>query len=94
MQKKLEQKNNEEVVVEDTLFRKTYNIKSTSTELDDIKLEHDFELMYQRSYYHILDRMKKDLIATQLKSAEMQDSFKSKEKIQTEESEKARKAKE
>ena len=38
--------------------------------------------------------MKKDLIATQIKSAEMQDSYKSKEKIQSEESEKSRKAKE
>lgn len=42
----------------------------------------------------MLDRMKKDLIATHIKSTEMHDSFKSKEKIQTEEAEKSRKAKE
>jgi hypothetical protein len=39
-------KSHEENLVEDTLFRKTHNIKNTSSELDDIKLEHDFELMY------------------------------------------------
>ena len=42
----------------------------------------------------MLDRMKKDLISTQIRSGEMHDSFKSKEKIQTEEAEKSRRAKE
>lgn len=42
----------------------------------------------------MLERMKKDLIAAQIKSGEMHDSFKSKEKIQFEEAEKSRKAKE
>lgn len=56
--------------------------------------EHDFELMFQRSYYHMLDRMKKDIVSLTIKSSEMQDSYKSKEGIMSDETEKSRKAKE
>jgi hypothetical protein len=35
-------------------------------ELALIRDEHDFELMYQRSYYHMIDRLKKDTIAVNI----------------------------
>ena len=39
-------KNNEEYQVEDSMYRKTFNIKSTKNDLDSIKLDHAFEVMY------------------------------------------------
>ncbi len=59
-----------------------------------IKDEHDFELMFQRQYSHMIERMKKDLIALSINSNDMQDSYKQKEQIMSEETEKSRKAKE
>lgn len=50
--------------------------------------------MFQRTYYHMLDRMKKDLIALQIEAKELQESSKQKESIMVEETEKSRKAKE
>ena len=51
-------------------------------------------MMFQRQYEHMIERMKKDLIALTIKSSEMHDSYKSKEAIMSEETEKSRKAKE
>lgn len=59
-----------------------------------IKDEHDFELMFQRTYQHMIERMKRDMIALQIKASEMHDSYKQKEVIMYEESEKSRKSKE
>ena len=50
--------------------------------------------MYQRSYKHMLERMKKDLVALQIRSNELGDSKKQKEEIADEETEKSRKSKE
>lgn len=69
-------------------------MQSTDDELTFIKEEHEFELMFQRSYGHMIERMKKDLIAIKIQANEMHDSFKQKEGIMTEESEKSRKTKE
>lgn len=82
------------MMVEDTVFRKTFNIKSTKGDLDNIKMEHAFEVMFQRQYEHMIERMKRDLIALQIKTGEMHDSYKSKEGIMGEETEKSRRAKE
>jgi len=38
------------------------------TELDGLKEEHEFEKLTQNQYEHMLDRMKKDLISSQLRS--------------------------
>ena len=59
-----------------------------------IKEEHEFELMYQRCYQHMIERMKKDLIAIKIKANELGDSYKQKESIMNDESEKSRKTKE
>jgi hypothetical protein len=42
----------------------------------------------------MLERMKRDLVALQIKTSEMNESYKSKESIMTDEVEKSRKAKE
>jgi hypothetical protein len=80
--------------VEDTLFRKTNFVMSTEDELSMIREEHDFEIMFQRSYQHMIERMKKDLIAIKIKASEINESCKQKESIMNEESEKSRKTKE
>lgn len=59
-----------------------------------IKDEHDFELMFQRTYYHMIDRIKKDIIALNISAYDLRDSNKQKEIIMQEEGEKSRKAKE
>lgn len=59
-----------------------------------IKDEHDFELMFQRTYNHMIERIKRDLIALQIKANELHESHKQKEAIMYEESEKNRKSKE
>ena len=69
-------KGEEEYKFEDQLFRKTTYMKSTDDELTMIKEEHEFELMHQRSYAHMIDRMKKDLIAIKIEANDMTDSFK------------------
>jgi len=63
------------------LFRKTNYIQSAEGELGMIKDEHDFEMMFQRVYQHMIERIKKDLIALQIKANEMHDSHKQKEVI-------------
>lgn len=67
--------------MEDDLFRKTNYIQSAEGELGMIKDEHDFEMMFQRAYQHMIERIKKDLIALQIKASEMHDSHKQKEVI-------------
>ena len=46
-----------------------------------IKDEHDFELMFQRTYYHMIDRIKKDIIALNIQANDLRDSNKQKEII-------------
>lgn len=67
--------------MEDDLFRKTNYIQSAEGELGMIKDEHDFEMMFQRVYQHMIERIKKDLIALQIKANDMHDSHKQKEVI-------------
>ena len=58
-----------------------------------MKERHKFELLTQASYEHVLMRMKKDLIASQLKSTELKESLKSKMDIHAMEAEKLRRVK-
>lgn len=63
------------------MYKKTNNIMSAEDELAQIKDEHDFEHMFQRTYYHMIERMKRDLIALQIEANDMHDSDKQKEVI-------------
>jgi hypothetical protein len=63
-------------------------------DLDEVTERHDFEKMYQEQYIHMLDRMKKDLIALQLISNDLVESLRSKRQIMKDELNKQRKSKE
>ena len=63
-------------------------------ELDTVKETHDFEMLYQAQYQHMLKRMKKDLVALQLKSNDLTLSLRSKLNIHKEEACKNTQAKE
>lgn len=63
-------------------------------DLAKIELRHQFEQFYWHQYQHMLKRMKKDLIALQLRSNDLTESLRSKNQIYKEESEKQRIAKE
>lgn len=54
----------------------------------------DEERMTQRTYRHMLDRMKKDFIASKLKVSELDKSLKSKKGVHEVEEQKQRKTKE
>lgn len=49
-------------------------MNSNDSELNMIKEEHDFELMFQRSYAHMIERMKKDLIAIKIEANDLIES--------------------
>jgi hypothetical protein len=74
-------KGDEEYKVEDQLFRQTNVILTAEDELSLIRDDHDFELMYQRSYYHMIDRLKKDTIAVNIQAREVRESHKQKEVV-------------
>lgn len=74
-------------------MRKANGLHVTGGGLENIKETHDHELMVQRSYKHMINRMHQDLIATQIKAQELQESYKSKQAIADEEANKNRKAK-
>jgi len=78
---KLEQCGDEEFFVEDENKRVKQTIDGYEQELKQIEREHNFEKLYQRSYYHMLDRMKKDLVAFQINSNDLADSYKQKQQI-------------
>ena len=92
--KQLEHFDDEHYSVEDANIRKEKTKEDMEQELEKIKSDHDFELMYQRSYYHMLDRMRKDLISAQIKSNDLFESKKQKESGMPDEIEKSRKSKE
>ena len=71
MQKKLKQTKVEENYIEDTNMRKTNGLRTTGDGLENINETHDFELMLQRTYKHMIERMHKDLIATQIRAQEL-----------------------
>ena len=54
----------------------------------------DQETLYKNSYLHMLDRMKKDFIASRINSGEMESSLKNKSQILDLENHKHRKTKE
>lgn len=89
---KLEHHQNEEYAIEDDVYRKTTDIADSKQEKDEIKEASDFELMKQRQYKHMIQRIQQDLIATKIKVNEKQDSYNSKLAILEEETEKKRKA--
>jgi len=93
-QKGVEKIAQEEQKVEQDTGGAQLETEETKQELGQVKERHDFEMLFQHQYQHMLDRMKKDLISLQLESNDLTESLKSKRIIITDEMNKHRKAKE
>ena len=91
--RELEQAKLEENLIDENNTRMANGMNYSQDTLNTIEKKHSIELMYQRTYKHMIARMKADLIAAKIKQNEMQDSFKSKQQIFEEEAEKHRQAK-
>ena len=61
--------------------------------MKSIEKKHAEHCMFQRTYLHMIQRMKADYIASQIRTNELQESYKSKKKIYEDEAEKHRQAK-
>ena len=92
LKRRLEQQQNEECFIEDVNYDVETEITSTKDEMEKIKEASDFEMMKQRQYKHMIQRIQADLIATKIKVNEKQESYQSKLAILEEEIEKKRKA--
>ena len=57
LKRKLEQQQNEEFSVEDDVYRKTSNIMSSKTEMEQITEECAYEQMKQHQYKYMLNRI-------------------------------------
>ena len=79
--RELEQSKIEENAIEDRVMRKTNGLERTRETLDGIKDTHEYQMMVQRQYTHMIYRMKSDLISIQIKFNETQDSYKNKQAI-------------
>ena len=53
------------------------SLKSETKEtFEQLETDHAYEKLTQQQYEHMLDRLKKDLISSQLKSQDLKDSLK------------------
>lgn len=80
----------EEATITETEFRKDSNLQYSKIGVEDVTERHEYELMLQRQYKHMIKRMRKDLIAEQIKNQELHEIYKSKLTIAEEECEKNR----
>jgi len=92
--KKLEGMGEQEINLEDTKIEKDNSLVIAQETLERVKHEHDYELMFQRSYKQMLARMKKDLIAIKIDATEQHASYKQKQQIVGQEQDGSRKSKE
>jgi len=60
--------------------------------LKDTKRKHDIKMMEQQSYYYMISRMKKDMIALSIDTNELSESHKDKKAITKREFEKSQRA--
>lgn len=94
LKKGVEKAAQEEIKVEKETSGTNLETEQAKAELEAVTERHDFEKMYQEQYKHMLDRMKKDLIALQLVSNDLVESLRSKRQIMKDELNKQRKSKE
>ena len=67
--------------------------ESTQFRLAQLREDHEFEKLTQKQYEFVKRRMQADLISTQIQTADLKDSLKTKQEILKQEVEKTRKAK-
>jgi hypothetical protein len=68
MKRNLEKAGEQELFLTEMNQLKTGTANQNQTEFDSLREEHEFEKLTQQQYEFMLDRMKKDLISSQLKS--------------------------
>ena len=84
---------NDEANAAESESRKDSDLREVGDGVESVTESHEFELMLQRTYRHMINRMQTDLIAEQIKVSEMQDHYKATLAIAEEETGKNRKAK-
>lgn len=92
LKRKLVKASEEELYLSDVKDMESDSKVNTKSEYDQLIEEHSFEKMTQDQYEHMLKRMKGDLISSQLRSADLKESMKSKKDILSDEQDKKRKA--
>ena len=80
-------------MLEEANARNNFSQQSAIDQQAQLVHNHAMEMMLQRTYKHMINRMQADLIACQIEANELQESHKSKQQIAAEETEKNRKAK-
>ena len=71
-----------------------FETNNAKANIESVNEQHDFQMLHQQQFIHMLSRMKKDLIALQIKTNALQESLRSKNQSYKEEFEKQRIAKE
>lgn len=84
----------QENTAEGPVFQIKSKLEQLQEALDTTKVKIDEEIMAKHTYMHMVDRMKKDHIATKIRSGEFESSLKSKSQILELENHKQRKTKE
>lgn len=92
LKKQIEQVNQEELVAKGEAIIMNEKISDLTISEAMTQKKHEVAQMDQRIYYHMLDRMKKDLIAMKIRTNELKNSLKKKEQIVSSEDEKNRKS--
>lgn len=91
--KELDQVKLDESNISEQCSRMSDGLQHTEESLKMVERRHSFALLDQRTYVHMIARMRADLIASKIKMNEMQESYKSKKQIFEEEADKNRQAK-
>ena len=81
---------NEEQSIEDRVARKNDGLQNTKDTLDSKKDTHEYQMMVQRQYQHMVHRMNTDLIAIQIRFNETSESYKNKHQVYMDEAERSR----
>lgn len=94
LKKQIEQVNQEELYAEGDAISMNDKLEDLHIAFSTVKKRHEVSNMDQKIYYHMLDRMKKDLIAMKINTNDLKTSLKHKNSIVENEDEKSRKSNE
>lgn len=94
LKKQIEQVNQDELLAKGETIIMNEKLEDLGGASFSVRKKHEVSQMDQKIYYHMLDRMKKDLIAMKLKTNDLKQSMKNKDLIVASEDEKNRKSNE
>lgn len=80
-QKEVEQLSDLEDTVEDSTYKVSSKVEQLQNALEITKIKHEEELQNKQSYEHMIDRLKKDIIALQITSNSQEDNLRSKSMV-------------